>query len=175
MVDITRTKDRAMVRIRPATGADYEVAGAICVAAYGAGDQLVGDYGEELADVAGRAGISEVLVADDPDTGAVVGTVTFVPPGSPLAELAGDDEAEFRMLAVDPSAQGRGIGSALTRACLDRAAALGYAAVAIYTLSTNATAIGMYERLGFVRVPERDWTFEEGLTLVALRAPVPAR
>jgi len=97
------------VRIRPAAEADYEIAGAICVAAYDADNQIVGDYAEELADVASRAAISEVLVAEDAETLKVVGTVTFVRPGTPLAELAREDEAEFRMLGVDPSARGRGM------------------------------------------------------------------
>ena len=59
-----------------------------------------------LADVGRRAGETEVLVAVGPE---LLGCVTFVPDNSsPWAELLGPGEAGVRMLAVDPSAQGRG-------------------------------------------------------------------
>src|ERR1700745_505052 len=37
---------------------------------------------------------------------------------SPYAELEGADRAAFRMLAVDPAAQGAGAGRALIEACI---------------------------------------------------------
>lgn len=169
------TGDGAAVRVRPATEADYEVAGRICVAAYDAEHLIVGDYAGRLADVAGRAAHTDLLIAEDPATGAVLGSVTFVRPGTPFAEMSRPDEAEFRMLAVDPAAQGRGVGTALALACLDRAAALGYAAVVICTRPVSAPALAVYARLGFVRVPERDFTPEPGLVLIALRATVRPR
>lgn len=169
----TKSGTRVAIRVRPVAEADYEVAGQICVRAYSADNQLVGDYAEELADIAGRVEHSEVFVAEDAETRALLGSVTFVRPGTPLAELARDGEAEFRMLAVAPSAQGRGIGKALTRVCIDRAIDLGYPALVLYTLSSNETAIGMYQCLGFVREPDRDWTFAPGRTLVAMRMDLP--
>jgi ribosomal protein S18 acetylase RimI-like enzyme len=165
------------VRTRPATEADYAVAGSICYEAYRADGQLDGDggYGRVLADVAARAPVTEVIVADDPDTGEVLGCVTFMLAGRPWAEVARDGEGEFRMLAVAPGAQGRGVGSALVRACLERASAQRCTGVAIYTRDANDRAIGMYERFGFVRVPERDWTPEPDIKLLALRLSLPAQ
>jgi ribosomal protein S18 acetylase RimI-like enzyme len=165
------------VRTRPATEADYAVAGSICYEAYRADGQLdgAGGYGRVLADVASRAAVTEVIVADDPDTGELLGCVTFVLAGRPWAEIARDGEGEFRMLAVAPSAQGRGVGSALVRACLDRASSQQCTAVAICTRDTNDRAIGMYEHFGFARVPERDWTPEPDIKLLALRLPLPAQ
>jgi ribosomal protein S18 acetylase RimI-like enzyme len=163
------------VRTRPATEPDYAVAGDICVAAYEQSGQLGNDggYAEELRNVAARAGDAEVIVADDPDTGEILGCVTLALAGQPWAELAKPGEAEFRMLAVAPSAQRRGVGSHLVRACLDRAATHGCTAVAIYTRDFNDPAIAMYERFGFVRTPQLDWTPWPGLTLVALRIELP--
>ena len=66
------------------------------------------DYAEHLLDAAHRAVDAELVVAVDAN--GLLGTVTFCPPGSPLRELSQDGEAEFRMLAVAPSARGRGVG-----------------------------------------------------------------
>jgi ribosomal protein S18 acetylase RimI-like enzyme len=162
------------VRTRPATEADYAVAGSICYEAYRADGQLdgAGGYGRVLADVAVRAPVTEVIVADDPDTGELLGCVTFVLAGRPWAEVARDGEGEFRMLAVAPGAQGRGVGSALVRACLERAGVERCTAVAICTRDTNDRAMRIYERFGFVRVPDRDWTPEPDIKLLALRRPL---
>ncbi|MFC4145964.1 GNAT family N-acetyltransferase [Micromonospora mangrovi] len=160
------------LRVRRAEPADFAAVARLTVAAYEADGQLKGEnsYAVVLADVATRAESGEVLVAVDESSGAVVGAVTFVLPGTPYAELAGPGEAEFRMLAVDPAAQGRGAGSALARACVARAAELGCSAVVICVRSGMAVAAHrMYERLGFVRVPEKDWSPLPGVELLGLR------
>ncbi|HEY0698547.1 MAG TPA: GNAT family N-acetyltransferase, partial [Micromonospora sp.] len=134
-------------------------------------------YGHVLADVPSRAAAGQLLVAVHPVTGAVVGAVTFVLPGSPYAELSRAGEAEFRMLAVDPAVQGAGVGEALVRACLARAREAGCGAVVICARSFAAAAQRLYARLGFVRTPERDWTPAPGVDLLALRldlSPAPA-
>ena len=76
-------------------------------------------YDPVLRDVAGRAEAAEVLVAAD--DAALLGTVTLVLDGGPMREISEGDEGEFRMLAVDPAAQGRGAGAALVEACAARA------------------------------------------------------
>ncbi|MET8833106.1 GNAT family N-acetyltransferase [Micromonospora sp. NPDC004540] len=158
--------------VRRAEPADFPAVARLTVAAYEADGQLKGEtgYGAVLADVATRAGTGEVLVAADESTGEVLGAVTFVLPGTPYAELAGPGEAEFRMLAVDPGAQGRGAGAALVGACLARATELGCSAVVICVRSgMAAVAQRLYGRLGFVRAPEKDWTPVPGVELLGLR------
>jgi ribosomal protein S18 acetylase RimI-like enzyme len=159
------------VIVRAASSADFDAIGRLTVAAYAADGQLAGEYGyaEVLADASARAGAGELLVAVDEATDAVIGAVLFVLPGSRYAELSGPGEAEFRMLAVDPAAQGRGAGEALARACIARAAALGSSAVVICTRSFSYPAQRLYARLGFVRTPERDWSPAPGIDLLALR------
>ncbi|MFF9328372.1 GNAT family N-acetyltransferase [Streptomyces sp. NPDC014776] len=149
------------IRIRPADPAEYAVLGEITARAY-LDDGLL-DFGEsdayldELRDVARRAAAAQVLVAAD-DSGTVLGGVTFVPAGGPMADIARPGEAEIRMLAVAHEARGRGTGEALVRACVERARAVeGCTAVVLSTQRTMRAAHRIYERLGFVRTPERDW------------------
>ncbi len=158
--------------IRTAVPADYETLGEITAQAYLADGHL--DFNEDdaylnvLRDVAGRAALAEVLVAER--DGQVLGGVTFAAPGSPLADIAGPDEAEFRMLAVAHAARGQGAGEALVRACLERARAVeGVTGVVLSTQRSMAGAHRIYARLGFVRTPERDWAPVEGLTLLTYR------
>ncbi|MGV9345875.1 GNAT family N-acetyltransferase [Streptomyces spiralis] len=146
--------------IRQAEPGEYDTLGEITAQAY-LGDGLL-DFGEsdaylgELRDVAKRAAAAEVLVAVA--EGGVLGGVTFVPSGGPMADIARPGEAEIRMLAVARAARGRGAGEALVRACLDRARATeGCVRLVLSTQRTMHAAHRIYERLGFVRTPERDW------------------
>jgi ribosomal protein S18 acetylase RimI-like enzyme len=123
------------------------------------------DYAKELRDAAHRAAHADLLVAVDED-GAVLGTVTFCLPGSPYAELSRDGQAEFRMLAVEPSVRGRGVGEKLVRACLDRAEGRGCTSVVISTRPQMLSAHRIYQRLHFKRTPELDWTPAPGIDLI---------
>lgn len=164
--------------VRRADPADHPAVARLTVAAYEADGQLKGEngYAVVLADVATRAETGEVLVAVDGATGEVLGAVTFVLAGTPYAELSGPGEAEFRMLAVDPAAQGRGAGAALVHACVARAAELGCSAVVICVRSGMAVAAHrLYERMGFVRVPEKDWSPLPGVDLLGLRLDLTGR
>jgi len=174
------------VEVRTATPDDYAEAGAICEAAYRADGQLPPvprpgqplatgnhDYAAQLRDVAARAPHGEVLVAvDGPE---ILGCVTYVRAGSRYAELAGPGEAEFRMLAVSPAAQGRGAGAALVQACLDRAVAEGCAAVVICVRDFSAPAKRLYARFGFARDAAHDWSPVDGVVLEGLRLPLVAK
>lgn len=147
--------------IRPVRPEEYETLGALTEAAYRTIPEDVIDeagYDEELRDVAGRVAAAEVLVAVDPD-GTVLGGVTYVPgPDSAMAEFTDADAAGIRMLAVDAAARGRGVGRALTVACLHRAIKDGRRRIVLHATVANAVAQGMYERMGFRRAPSRDWT-----------------
>lgn len=125
-------------------------------------------YREHLRDAAGRARDAELALALD-DDGAVLGTVTFCRAGTPWAEVSQPGEAEFRMLAVAPVARGRGVGQTLTAWCLDRARAEGCRAIVLSTLPVMAAAHRLYERLGFVRTPERDWYPAPDVHLITYR------
>jgi ribosomal protein S18 acetylase RimI-like enzyme len=145
--------------VRLARPEDYDQAGEVTLSAY-AGDGLLppdSDYAGTLRDAKRRAEEAELWVAVDRGTGAVLGSSTYCPAGSPYREIARDDEGEFRMLGVAPAARGQGAGELLVRAMLRRARAEGRSGVAMSSARKMATAHRLYERLAFRRDPERDW------------------
>jgi GNAT superfamily N-acetyltransferase len=127
-------------------------------------------YNVVLRDVAPRAEKAELMVAVDgtgQGTGPILGTVTYAGLGSPYAEhVSSPAEGSFRMLVVDPAARGRGVGEALVRWCIDRAAGSGVRWLRLSTLAGMTAAGRLYLRLGFVRTPERDWSPEPGVELI---------
>jgi GNAT superfamily N-acetyltransferase len=151
------------ITIREASPDEYPRIGELAVAAYRELEtgEMVDLYVDEIRETGARAVVVPVLVAIDGD-GAILGTVTYVPGPGPLAESERDDEAGFRVLAVDPAAQGRGVGRALAEACLARARSEGRAGVAVLTRPSMRAAHHLYESMGFVRDPTDDWEFQPG-------------
>jgi len=117
-------------------------------------------YVPQLRDASARAQHAVLLVMVDGEggEGKVVGTLTLVPPGSKFAELAQEDEFELRMLAVSPMERGRGIGRGLTNAALEMAVERGAKRVVLSTMDTMHAAHRLYERVGFERRQDLDWT-----------------
>ena len=160
------------MEIRPVHPEELEEVGRLTAEAY-IGDGFLDaadDYTAELTDAAGRARQAEVWVAVE--DGQLLGTVTFCPVGSAYREVGRDDEGEFRMLAVSPSARGRGVGRALVEHCLGRARELGYVGIRMSSMDRMASAHRVYERLGFVRAPQDDWSPVRGVNLLAYSAPL---
>ncbi len=163
-----RTRQRTFL-IRPVRPEEYGPLGELTVAAYHS-DPDVGDnqeaYDRRLRDVATRAEVSCVLVAVGL-AGELLGGVTYVRgPDDPYSEELAEGEAGMRMLAVDRVCRGRGIGRALTQACLDRARDAGRGRLVLHTGAWMPAAIRLYERIGFVRVPEIDFTPAPGIDLI---------
>jgi ribosomal protein S18 acetylase RimI-like enzyme len=157
--------------IRRAEPADLETIGRVTLQAYVDGGHLhpESDYGSTLADARARAEDAELWVAVQPAAGTLLGSVTLAPPGSSFNEVAESGEAEVRMLAVSPDAQGSGAGEALMQHCVSRALELGLRALALSTQPSMHAAHRIYERLGFVRTPERDWSPIPGVDLITYR------
>lgn len=155
------------MELRLAQPEELEAVGEMTLAAYeefltGAED----DYRLHLRDAARRAREAELWVAVE--DGDLLGTVTHCPPGSRWRELAaGEDEGEFRMLAVHPDRRGRGAGAALAGLCEERARAEGATRMVLSSLDRMATAHRIYGRLGYTRTPDLDWSPADGVHLIA--------
>lgn len=151
--------------VSPAGPGDFDRIADLSVRVYVGGGLASEGYTSELADVAGRASRAELLVVRD-DNGHVVGSVALVLSGDFGEVTTSDEEAAFRMLVVDPAAQGRGLGTLLVTTCLDRARAAGKRRMVIATGTRMTAAQRLYERLGFTRLPERDWSPVPGIDLI---------
>jgi ribosomal protein S18 acetylase RimI-like enzyme len=160
------------VTVRPAHTSELAAVGDLTVAAFRADGYLLEDdpYVPRLRDSATRAREAELYVAEVIDApGVPVGTVTFCPQGSPWCELASEGEGEFRMLAVDPAHRRRGVAAALVSTCVERSRELGYRAVVMSSLPEQGPAHRLYERLGFRRTPDLDWSPAPDVRLIAFR------
>jgi ribosomal protein S18 acetylase RimI-like enzyme len=151
--------------VSPAGPGDFDRIADLSVRVYVGGGLASEGYTSDLADVAGRASRAELLVVRD-DNGHVVGSVALVLSGDFGEVTTSDEEAAFRMLVVDPAAQGRGLGTLLVTTCLDRARAAGKRRMVIATGTRMTAAQRLYERLGFTRLPERDWSPVPGIDLI---------
>jgi ribosomal protein S18 acetylase RimI-like enzyme len=164
------------VTIRQAREDELPAIGELTYQAYLADGFLAGrengSYAGQLSNARPRHEQAELLVAVD-DTDTILGTVTIAEPGSPMREIGTEDQLEFRMLAVSPKARGAGVGEALTRHVLDTAVERGYTGVALGSSVKMHTAHRLYERLGFHRTPDLDWTPEPNVRLLAYRLDLP--
>jgi ribosomal protein S18 acetylase RimI-like enzyme len=154
------------IEVRDAHASEYTALGALAVRAYRDLGGLPPDhpYYSKLADVAGRATDTVVLVARL--DGTVAGVVTYVPgPDTSMSEFSDPEAAGMRALAVDPSRQRRGVGRALTAACIDLARTAGKRRLIVHSAQTQRGAQAMYRAMGFRRDPTLDWSPEPAVSL----------
>ena len=127
-------------------------------------------YRQNIVACVSDAGEAEQLVAEH--GGAIVGTVLLYPPRRMrLSERESLEMPwpEVRLLAVAPSARGRGVGAALMRECVRRVRLAQGATLSLHTTDLMRTAMRMYERMGFVRAPELDFHPAPGVTVKGYR------
>ncbi len=91
------------------------------------------------------------LVAEDAETGEVIGTVTGIDHRHAFHDP--EDGTSLWCLAVDPQTTRPGVGVALVQALAGRFQARGRAFLDLSVVHDNEAAIALYEKLGFVRVP----------------------
>ena len=144
------------LHITPCEPADCNAIDQLTARAYAPSGFAADDpYFIEILNAAQRAQQALVLVARQ--NSVPVGTLTCALPGSSWQEIAGADEAELRILAVEPAQQRQGIGSALVRASIEHARRAGCTALVLSSAAWMHAGHRLYERLGFHHTPERDW------------------
>jgi GNAT superfamily N-acetyltransferase len=158
--------DRSRAVVRPMRRTEAPLVGELTLASYDAHGSLQGPYRDYLRDPLIRLEGSTALYVAELD-GRVVGTVTAVEPGDRewegRPELDGD--TGFRVLAVAPGVEGRGVGRALVETCLTAARLAGRRRVFLTSMDWMTRAHRLYERSGFVRRRDLDVRFPAGIGL----------
>lgn len=160
------------VRVRGMRTAEAAEVGRVTLAAYDRYGDIGTRYRAYLTDPAARRHrCTSLLVAVDAAE-RVLGTVTYVTPDDADWEdtPVPNGDAGFRILAVAPDAEGRGVGTALVQACVDRARESGAYRLLIVSMSWMGRAHDLYSRrFGFTRRPDLDVRFDaaRGLILTA--------
>ncbi|MFC5449338.1 GNAT family N-acetyltransferase [Paenibacillus aestuarii] len=157
------------LRIRNAQAADQEAIRSVALAAY---EQYASDLPKDRWD-AYRESIARSVEGDGPEArlvaelgGRIVGSaLLFVGSerayGLPALHIEGPI---LRLLSVVPWARGRGVATALLREGVRRARALNAPYLHLHTSDMMASAVKLYERLGFERAVDKD--IQNGETLV---------
>jgi GNAT superfamily N-acetyltransferase len=142
----------AEIRLRDYEHADAENLNRIAVAAF---DQFRDHYGDWPAMLAGLSKTSdlsasgEVIIADLQDR--LAGAVAYFGPNSQKAAFFDQRWPIIRMLVVDPAFRGKGIGQALSDACIARARRDGSPIIALHTSPIMSVALPMYLKMGFAK------------------------
>jgi len=132
-------------------------------------DELVGDVARlvpplspgrvspttaELEELLAQPGV-ELLAAIDDDR--ILGMLTLV-----VYRIPSGVKARIEAVVVDEAARGRGVGEALTREALDRAAAAGARRVELTSRPAREAANRLYPRLGFERLETNVYVWRPG-------------
>lgn len=155
------------ITVRPAGGNDFADIRRITVEAYADAGYIDDEYAYNhilgAIEDRGYAGASLLVAESD---GAIVGSVFVTRAGGDFSDVAHDGELEFRMLAVAPDHQHRGIGHALVQAVIDRARRDPDLTGVVLTIAPNMDGQHkLYEEMNFVRIPSRDFLLSDTFAL----------
>lgn len=108
------------------------------------------EFQAKIANMSSLANAGEIIVAEI--DGRLVSAVAYVGPGAPKAVFFRQEWPIMRMLVVDPTFRGLGIGRMLAEECLRRARRDKASVFALHTSELMQIALSMYQRMGFKRV-----------------------
>lgn len=156
---MTEVAPEQTLLIREALPHEYEAIGELTHAAYTYDyTDLPDDYLEQLRHPELLLDTFEIWVAQDAESGDLLGTIALLRTGHDENQRIGADELYFRLLATHPAARGRGIGIALTDFAIEQATARGRTAVVLNSGPEMVGAHALYSKLGFTRRSEREET-----------------
>ncbi|MUT67196.1 GNAT family N-acetyltransferase [Paenibacillus sp. NEAU-GSW1] len=159
----------SQVHIRDATDTDREAVLALMLEAYGQYAKVMPEegwkqYAENIKESVDREGpIARILAELD---GEIVGSVQLFASSETAygAPELGITSPIIRLLATSPRARGKGVATALIKESARRSVELGADTLHLHTSDMMASAVKLYERLGFERA--RDKEMQKGETLV---------
>ena len=142
--------------IRDATTADLPAVIALTLAAYEQYAEVISaswweGYRENVVQTLTEEAPARCVAAALGDE--LLGSVLYYPGAALRSGLPA-----IRLLAVTPEARGRGIATALMAEVIRRAHLEGADALELHTMAVMDVARRMYERMGFVRAPEMDFS-----------------
>ena len=159
------------LEIREILRDEYELLGQLMVEVYSNLDGFPTQneqpaYYEMLANIGSFAEQkdTQVLVAISAEREMVGGVVYFgdmARYGSGGTATTEKNASGIRLLGVDPRSRGAGVGKALTNACVQRARDRGHSQVILHTTQSMQVAWHLYQKLGFERSLDLDFTQEE--------------
>lgn len=166
------------MQIRDVQREEHQALGALMVAAYAQLEGFPGPadqprYYEMLANI-GEFTLrhaTRVLVAASPGDELMGGVVYFGDMsqyGSGGTATLEKNASGIRLLGVDPQARGRGVGRALSLACIELACERAHQFVVLHTTRPMRAAWRLYETLGFQRAPDLDF-MQESLEVFGFR------
>jgi GNAT superfamily N-acetyltransferase len=166
-IRVAREDDRAT--IEAVTLAAYEQYAATL------GATLWGMYRQNIVATLANVKPATLIVAEK--EGTLVGSVLLYPAGSVMGEPGGGKAMtltwpEVRLLAVAPAARGNGTGRRLMEECIRRARAAGATALTLHTTDMMSVAMRLYERMGFARGTELDFSPAPGITVKGYKLPL---
>ncbi len=144
---------------RPATGDDLQGVEDVVHRAYAHYVSRIGRLpGPMLDDYAGLIAAGRVHVVER--GGAMLGVLVLIPES---------DAMLLDNVAVDPAAQGTGVGRILLEFAEQAARAAGYQAIKLYTNEAMTENIGLYTRIGYAETHRAE---EKGLKRVYMVKPL---
>lgn len=129
---------------------DSAAVGSVAIAAFTQFRDFYSDwptFRQRVESMGSLSGKGEIVVATVMDE--VVGAVAYIGPGKQKQDFFRQEWPIMRLLVVNPTVRGLGVGKALAEECIRRAVRDGATVFALHTSPIMKVALPMYLRMGF--------------------------